>query len=752
MAQDSQVRISENLEEINLQTDRDIYITGEEICFRADYFLFGDKAENELSKSIYIELITPLGESVAKQKYDIVDGFATGKYPVPEGLLTATYMLRVYTQFQRNYPKEHFTTNLITIINPQVPLIGYQDVVSWKLHIAPEGNGISNNEVASVAIRIHPKWVKNVSKIKVIDQFENSIVEVKLFENGLGLVEFEVIDSLEYSCSVLMKNGTVINQTIPRRSQQILLEKEIVGASIKVKLSVPEDLMGEELTMQVYDGFFVQLYNQKIIANGEWKDIELNESKPGTSINYLILKDSDNKILRVDAVCQMPEKPQNIEVQTSEKYYDTRSKVDVSFTPVGDDFESYSISVVKKGTLENERLLIPNFILENPQLIIPFVENRPINNDEFTNQLKAVLLMNANRLFSDTTPLFEVNNQESKDYLAPETRGITIRGVVRNIASVIPEPNCNVYIAIIGNDPQLHVYTTNEKGEFIFTLKHISGIQNLFLCVDSEKENELEILVNSDFVNDYASFYATPTLLDTSMKSFIEDLYVNAQLKAFANANDTFSGAKKKYKPIRFPASSTSILVDDYIALPTLREVINEIVPYVKVQKKKDKFSLEVFDPVTDQLYGDPLILIDNLPVFNVNELLKIKPELVEKISVINSSYLYGEHLFRGIVFFETNTNNFAGIELPVSSTFLEFQAIEELDHYKIKNHTGQPSRIPDFRNVLYWNPDVTIQNGKGAISFITSDYEGSYEVIIRSVNEIGKFSLGTASFNVKIE
>ena len=147
-----------------------------------------------------------------------------------------------------------------------------------------------------------------------------------------------------------------------------------------------------------------------------------------------------------------------------------------------------------------------------------------------------------------------------------------------------------------------------------------------------------------------------------------------------------------------------------------------------------------------------PLILIDNLPVFNVNELMKIHPDLIKRVSVINSTYVYGEHLFRGIVFLETNTQNFASIELPVSSTFLEFQVAEEEDKFIVKKHenaNNQTGRIPDFRNVLHWNPEVVLKDGKGEVSFFTSDYEGSYDIIVRGVDENGNFSLGTASFTV---
>lgn len=737
------------IEKIYLQTDRDVYITGEDIWFRADYYMLGNNTGNDLSKSLYIELITPLGESVARQKYEVINGLATGKYPVPEGLLTATYMLRAYTQFQRNYPQEHFTTNLITIINPSVPLIGYKDQLSWKVKIFHEGNGIVNGEVSGIAIRVHPKIIKNVKRLKLVDQFENDISEIKLFDNGLGYVEFKVIDSLEYSVNTILKNGNSIRQLIPKAKQQLLIEKEIVNSSMNIRLTAPGNSPEGVYTLHMYDGYFTDHLEQKITSNGEWKKIDLDKELLSSRINYLVLRDSEAKVIRVDALYMQPDEPQEIEVKTSEKNYPARSKVDITFIPIEEAYESYSVAVVKKGTFENERLLIPEFIIENPRLLSSYIDHRLITNEVFADQLKAVLLIYESRLESEPSVFQNGFSDESDNYWAPETRGITIRGIVRNLASAQPEPNCDVYIAAIGNEPQLHVYTTNKAGEFIFTLKHLYGIQNLFLCVNSRNESDLEIMINSDFVNDYDAFYATPTILDTSMRHFIEDLYVNAQLKTYASASDSFPVIEKKYKPIRFPESSTSILLDDYIALPTLREVINEIVPYVKVQKKKDEFSLEVFDPVTNQVYGDPLILIDNLPVFNVNQLLEISPELMEKISVINSAYVYGEHLFRGIVFFETNTKNFAGIELPVSSTFLEFQAVEELEQYTNEDHSEQSGRIPDFRNVLYWNPDAEFDTEKGKVSFYTSDYEGMYVVIVRGVNRNGEFSLGTTSFTV---
>ena len=742
------------IEEINLQTDRDIYLPGEDIWFRADYHLKGVDQEEVFSKSIYIELVTPLGQSVASYKYAIINNVATGNYQIPEGLITATYMLRAYTQYQRNNLPDLFVNKLITVINPSVPLVGYEDKLNWKLKVYPEGQGIIDGTVSKVALRVHPKIVNKVTKLSVVDQYQNNIVPIYFYSNGLGIVGFYEEDTLNYSVQALFKNGDTIIERIIRDKSELVLEYEFLKSSVRAKIT-PSNAHRSDLkyNLSIYDGNLVLCCEHEILINDEWNEFEINNDILESEIKYLVLKNADGQVIHVKSIYNIPNKPKNINVTTSNTTYKTREKVDVTIKPNNEKVTNYTVAVVKKGSCETENFLIPEFIIENPQLLPAYFDNRMINDSSFSHQLEALFLVYEDVLKSDQLLLRKPDLTMVDKNWIPETRGITMRGEVRNRITGDPEKQCDVYVATIGDDPQLHVYTTNNKGAFIFTLKHVSGMHNLFLCVDSKHENELEILINSDFVNSYPSFYSTPTILDTSMRHFIEDMFVNAQVKEYYNESDTSSIHKSKQKLIRFPETFESILVDDYIDLPTLKEVINEIVPFVRVQKKKHDFSLEVLDKKTNQTYGSPLILIDNLPVFSVNDLLKISPELINRISVINSTYVYGEHIFRGVVFFETNTNNFASIVLPESSTFLEFQTIEDNTTFispDNSGHTEDDIRVPDFRNLLYWDPDVAIPNEGKVISFTTPDNEGDYEVIVRGVTEDGTHSIGTVGFSVK--
>jgi uncharacterized protein YfaS (alpha-2-macroglobulin family) len=60
-------------------------------------------------------------------------------------------------------------------------------------------------------------------------------------------------------------------------------------------------------------------------------------------------------------------------------------------------------------------------------------------------------------------------------------------------------------------------------------------------------------------------------------------------------------------------------------------------------------------------------------------------------------------------------------------------------------------SRLPDFRNVLYWSPTVqTNAQGKAEISFFTSDLKGRYVAILQGMSTDGRVGWNSVSFDVK--
>jgi hypothetical protein len=181
--------------------------------------------------------------------------------------------------------------------------------------------------------------------------------------------------------------------------------------------------------------------------------------------------------------------------------------------------------------------------------------------------------------------------------------------------------------------------------------------------------------------------------------------------------------------------------MDDYINLKSMKEVFTEIIPVVKVRKSGNRQKLIVTDDHANFLPGSPLLLIDNMPVFDPDKVMQIHPSQVEKIEVINKVYVLGDQAINGIIMIFTKTDNFGGIDRPSQSVFAEFQTMAPSDNFTAPVYPTEKefnSPLPDFRNVLLWNLD-----------FYTSDSPGEYEIIVRGFSEDGTPFIGKNSFSV---
>ena len=126
------------------------------------------------------------------------------------------------------------------------------------------------------------------------------------------------------------------------------------------------------------------------------------------------------------------------------------------------------------------------------------------------------------------------------------------------------------------------------------------------MTVNDERENDLEILVNSDFSNDFSKINFGRPRVDTGMRKLIEELHINAQLINNYPHNDSVN--YKNTQAIRFAAPKETMQMADYVDMKTLESVFNELVPFVKVRKQKGVYHLVVLDEKTQLAYGNPLI------------------------------------------------------------------------------------------------------------------------------------------------
>ena len=195
-------------------------------------------------------------------------------------------------------------------------------------------------------------------------------------------------------------------------------------------------------------------------------------------------------------------------------------------------------------------------------------------------------------------------------------------------------------------------------------------------------------------------------------------------------------------------------MLSDYIELTTLREVFKEIVPGASTVTRNGKSSLRLINSHPDALFtSSPLVIVDGVPIYDFDKILEIKSSEIEKIEVLNTRYFISDLIIEGIINIVSKKGNLSVLEFDRSIFRQEFSGFDDHKFFSQDYSTDEQksSRLPDFRNTLYWNPDVrTDKSGRAAVEFYTSDETGEYLVIVEGFAADGKSGRSVSSITVR--
>jgi hypothetical protein len=105
-------------------------------------------------------------------------------------------------------------------------------------------------------------------------------------------------------------------------------------------------------------------------------------------------------------------------------------------------------------------------------------------------------------------------------------------------------------------------------------------------------------------------------------------------------------------------------------------------------------------------------------------------------------------------VSFITKKGNLSAMEFDNSIFRQVYESSQEqVDFYSPDYRTDlvKSGHIPDFRNTLYWRPDlVTSKDGKAELEFFTSDETEEYTIIVEGISSDGKRGRTTTKLLVR--
>ncbi len=105
-------------EKVYLHTDRKVYYMGDQLFFKAYISYTDPQFKRELSKILYVEVISADRDVIVHKQFKIENGTAVGDFYLSDTLSANEYYLRAYTTWNRNYGPKTYFVEALPILTP----------------------------------------------------------------------------------------------------------------------------------------------------------------------------------------------------------------------------------------------------------------------------------------------------------------------------------------------------------------------------------------------------------------------------------------------------------------------------------------------------------------------------------------------------------------------------------------------------------------------------------------------------------
>jgi hypothetical protein len=332
-----------------------------------------------------------------------------------------------------------------------------------------------------------------------------------------------------------------------------------------------------------------------------------------------------------------------------------------------------------------------------------------------------------------------IHKRSNCSYL-PEINGVIIQGKVidkdrqglTNTSVFLSSPD-----TLIAN---LQHTTTDSTGTFRFQLNdcylnrdliiRVPDIQNANIELDNKFDLKIPFKPSRQFSDSIKRYLLKSQNIVQIQKAYHSELWQEVPMPGRDQ-----SLLSRAYPPIPNPVYPVN-----FVSLPDFVEISREILPLLKTRKREHKYVTNMFiESQKDFSALQPLIFLDGVPIDDVNQIIPLGSEKINRIEIIGTKRYVGDLNFFGIlsIFSKTKEINNIVWKTPVLTVSLfsnqSFLVPLQPDYSKIDKTK------PDFRQLLYWEPNFVL-TGKAVryIEFYASDNSGEFEVNAEGITTSG--------------
>ncbi|MBF9143061.1 MG2 domain-containing protein [Hymenobacter properus] len=751
-------------EKLFLHLDRPVYLSGETLWFKI-YAADGTRARPlALSSVAYVEVLDADHRPVLQTKVALQKGSGQGSLVLPTALAAGSYTVRAYTSWMKNFSPDAYFHRTVTVINTQLASgAGARDsATSYDAQFFPEGGHLVRGLRSRVAFKIADKAGRGVSaEGKVLSSSGAVVATFKTLRYGMGHFDFTPARGADtYTATITLGPKRALTRPLPAPAEQgYVMRLDDTGPDqLTLTVTATGGAPTETLALLAHSRQQVALATRQPLAGGQ-AAFTFPKSALLDGVSHLTLFNADRKPVCERLYFRAPQRLLALAARADKPQYTTRDKVSVQ---VGAEAQpaaeaaNLSMAVYRLDSLTTaaapgiDRYLWLTSDLqgtvENPDYY--FTATGP----EAAEATDNLLLTQGWSRFKWEDVLAAPKPFE----FLPEPYGPIVQAQVLRAGTRQPQPGITTYLASPSRIVDLSVAASNAQGIVRFEPKRFGGSREIILQTDPGQDSTSQLTV----VNPFSERYATGPRPAFGITPRFQQDYAKRHFQA--QVQSAFAGRyRHRYATERvdslsfFGKPDETYLLDKFTRFKVMEEVLREYVPGVIVRIRKDGFHLLVVDRLNKAVLSEnPMVLLDGVPVFNINKIMALNPLKIRKLEVMDGRYFHGPAVYNGLVSFTTYKGDLEGFPLDPRVLVQEYEGVQrQREFYAPRYDTPEAakSRLPDLRNLLYWNPEINLTGLTAkTLDFYTGDQAGRYLVVLQGLATDGR--AGSRSFVLDVK
>ncbi len=343
-----------------------------------------------------------------------------------------------------------------------------------------------------------------------------------------------------------------------------------------------------------------------------------------------------------------------------------------------------------------------------------------------------------------------------------ETSGPVISGLVKKTNGELQHDRYRILLSTPDSLTALQYTSTGNSGVFYISPGDYFLGRPLYLTIDTTNDiGSLAIVVEDkyDVGTPFRGYRGPiPQGLPSGVRESQDVVTVQKAYELMQPQDIIQEKQEPRFPPRLYSQPLRTVVPANFVALDDFREIARELIPTLRIRSQRNEWQIRLLNNQTAYTFFDrqPAIFINNLPLGNPEKLMMLSSHDIRHIDVHNLPWRYGHMQFDGILSVFTHDAPEASDILPTPFAEIPPLIIQQPTAHEAPNHNKQHAetgRTPDFRQLLFWCPEIQLNDeGVYEASFFTGDLGGKYVIFVQGYTDDGELVEYSTSFEVQLD